>query len=229
MGKANTRFIARAYVNNEKIDIKNHWVVLQAKTPGTCQINVNKQVKKFSQVAVDLGWGNMIDRVFVGYVERVMPSVNGWYTLFCREVAASLSFNFSVMLRHPTMKQVLAELTKQSGVEFVLPNQAYTETSIPCFYSDSSGYAMLDNIGRAFQIKDFIWQQQGNGKVFVGSYADSFWQDKPIQISSNLMTDHQAGKIATMAAAPMIRPNVIANGERIEKVEFKETNMTISW
>lgn len=229
MGKPNARFITRAYVNNEKIDIKDHWVVLQATTPGTCQITVKQKVKKFSQAAVDLGWGKMVDRVFVGYVERVMPAVNGWYTLFCRELAASLRFNFSIMLRHPTMKQILAELTKQSGIEFVIPNKAYAETSIPCFYCDSSGYAILDNIGRAYQIKDFIWQQQGSGKVFIGSYADSFWQDKPIQIPNNLMTDHQVGRIATMAAAPMIRPYVTANNERIEKVEFKETKMTISW
>lgn len=227
--QANPRFIARAFINNKKIDIKDHWVVLQATTPGTCQITVNENVNKFSQVAVDLGWGGMIDRVFLGYVERTMPSVNGWYTLFCRELSAALSFNFSVMLRHPTLKQVLAELTKQSGVEFVIPDKAYANASIPCFYCDSSGYAILDNIGRAYQIKDFIWQQQGNGKVFVGSYIDSFWHDKPITIPNNIMTGHQTGKTATMAAAPMIRPYVTANNERIDKVEFKETNMTISW
>jgi hypothetical protein len=231
--RANARFITRAYIDSEKIEMKDHWVVLKAETPGTCQITVKKNdkqaVNKFSQVAVDLGWGSMIDRVFVGYVERVIPSVNGWVVLFCRELAASLSFNFSVMLRHPTLKQVLAELTKQSGVQFVIPQQAYAETAIPCFYCDSSGYAILDNIGRAFKINDFIWQQQGNGKVFVGSYQDSFWHDKPISIPSNLMTDHQSGRTATMVAAPMIRPNVIANDERITTVEFKDTNITISW
>jgi hypothetical protein len=231
--KANTRFITRAYINGEKVVMKDHWLVLKAKTPGTCQItikqNEQKTVKQFSQIAVDLGWGSMIDRVFIGYVERVMPAVNGWITLFCRELAASLSVNFSVMLRHTTMKQVLGELTKQSGIEFVIPNKAYAETSIPCFYSDSSGYAILDDIGRVFKINDFIWQQQGNGKVFVGSYQDSFWHDKPISIPNNVMTDHQSGRTATMVAAPMIRPNVIANGERITAVEFQNTNITISW
>lgn len=233
MSKTNARFIARAYVDNTPVNIKDHWVVLQAKTPGNCQLTVQKKPEQtfnqFSQVTLDLGWGNMIDRVFIGYIERVMPAENGFITLFCRELAAALSFNFNVMLRHPTLKQVLDELSKQSGLEFVIPDRAYAKTSIPCFYCDSSGYAMLDNIGRAYQIKDFTWQQQGNGKVFVGSYADSFWADKPIQIPLNLMTGHQAGNTATMAAAPMVRPNVLANNQRIEKIDFKATTMTITW
>ena len=229
MSTPNARFIARAYIDNQKIDIKDHWVVLQSATPGNCQITVKTKAKQFALVSVDLGWGDMIDKVFIGYVERVMPAVNGWYTLFCRELSASLALNYSVMLRHPTLKQVLDELSQLTGLEFVVPDKTYAETAIPCFYCDSSGYAMLDNIGRSFRIDDFIWQQQGNGKIYVGSYQDSFWADKPIVIPNNLMTNHQAGRTATIPAAPMIRPNVLANGSRIKTVEFKETQMTITW
>jgi len=229
MATPNARFIARAYINDEKVDMKDHWVVLQSSTPGTCQITVNQKADKLAQVKVDLGWGDVVDRVFSGYVERAMPSVNGWYTLFCREWSASLAYNLSVMLRHPTMRQVLDEITAQTGIEFVIPSAGYADTAIPCFYSDCSGYAMLNNIGRAFKIDDFVWYQQGNGKVYVGSYADSFWADKPVKIANGLMTDHQAGKTATIPAAPMVRPNVTANDERITAVEFKGTNMQISW
>lgn len=229
MAQPNARFITRAYIDNQKIDMTDHWVVLQATTPGNCQITINTQVKQHAIVAVDLGWGDMIDRVFIGYVDRVMPAANGWFTLFCRELSASLAMNYSVMLRHPTLKQVLDELSQLTGLEFVVPDKTYAETAIPCFYCDSSGYAMLDNIGRSFRIDDFIWQQQGNGKIYVGSYQDSFWADKPIVIPNSLMTNHQAGRTATIPAAPMIRPNVLANGSRIKTVEFKETQMTITW
>lgn len=229
MSTPNARFIARAYVDNKKVDMTDHWIVLQSATPGNCQITVNTAVKQFSLVSVDLGWGDMIDKVFIGYVERVMPAVNGWYTLFCRELSASLALNYSVMLRHPTLKKVLDELSPLTGLEFLVPDNAYAETAIPCFYCDSSGYAMLDNIGRSFRIDDFIWQQQGNGKIYVGSYQDSFWADKPIVVQNSLMTNHQAGRTATIPAAPMIRPNVLANGSRIKTVEFKETQMTITW
>jgi hypothetical protein len=229
MSTPNARFIARAYVDNQKVDMTDHWIVLQSATPGNCQIIVNTKVKQHAIVAVDLGWGDMIDRVFIGYVERVMPAVNGWHTLFCRELSASLALSYSVMLRHPTLKKVLDELSQLTGLEFLVPDSAYADTAIPCFYCDSSGYAMLDNIGRSFRVDDFIWQQQGNGKIYVGSYQDSFWADKPIVIPNSLMTNHQAGRTATIPAAPMIRPNVLANGSRIKTVEFKETQMTITW
>lgn len=229
MDKPNARFIVRAAINTKPVELKDHWLVLKSDTPGTCQITVNTQAKRLDKVALDLGWGEMVDRVFIGYVERVQPAVNGWYTLFCRELAASLAFNLSVMLRHPTMRQVLNEITEQTGLDFVVPDKAYANTAIPCFYCDGSGYEILDNIGRAFRIADFIWQQQGNGQIYIGSYQDSFWQDKPIVIPNAMMTNHQAGRAANMPAAPMIRPNVTANNERIKLVEFKGTNMTISW
>lgn len=229
MAGPNARFISRAYVNDQKVELKDHWIVLNDSAPGTCQINVRQRATKLDTVKVDLGWGDMVDRVFNGYVERVLPSVNGWFTLFCREWSSALMFNLSVMLRHATMRQVLNEISNQTGIEFVIPDKPYSESAAPCFYSDGSGLSMLDNIGRIYKISDFIWYQQGNGKVFVGSYADSFWSDKPVTIASSLMTEHQAGKSAMMPAAPMVRPHVMANNERLSKVEFKETNMTLSW
>lgn len=229
MADANARFISRAYINDKKVDMTDHWLMLKDNSPGNCQLKVKSAPNKLDIVAVDLGWGEMIDRVFIGYVERVMPAEAGWSLIFCREVAASLAFNLSVMLRHPTLRQVISEISEQTGLEFVLPDKPYADTAIPCFYCDSSGYAMLDNLGRTYKVPDFIWQQQGNGKIYLGSYQDSFWHDKPIIIPNNLMTNHQAGKTVSMPAAPMVRPNVTANNERIKSVEFKGTNMTITW
>lgn len=229
MAKPNAKFIARAYVDSAKIEMKNHFIVLQSTTPGTCQISVNQPVEALQQITVDLGWGTMIDRVFTGYIERVIPGENGWYNLFCREYAAVLNNNFNIMLRHPTLQQVTDELSKQSGLKFEIPNQKYAQTAIPCFYADGSGYSILENIGRAFKINDYIWQQMANGTIFVGSYNDSFWYDKNITIPNNLLTGHQSGITATMPAAPMVKPNVTANNKRITKIEYMNTNMTISW
>jgi hypothetical protein len=229
MAEPNAKFITRAYLGSQLATVSNHWVVLQATSPGTCQITVDKPAERLTPVAFEMGWGGMIDRVFFGYIERVMPAANGLYNLYCRELTSGLANNLSVMLRHPTLRQVCDEITAQTGLEFVIPAKAYADTAIPCFYCDSSGYAMLDNIGRTYKVPDFIWQQQGNGKIYLGSYADSFWNGKSIDIPQSLMTEQQSGKTATIPAVPKIRPNVTANGQRITKVEFKGTNMTINW
>ena len=231
MSEPNARFISRAYVANQKAELKSHWCVLQHDMPGTCQITISKatQAKRHDIVALDLGWGNMIDRVFMGYVDRVSQAENGYITLFCRELTAVLAHNYNIVLRHPTMKQVIDALSKETGLEFVLPSAGYVETAIPCFYADTSGFAILDNIGRAFKIKDFIWQQQGNGKVYVGSYQDSFWNGKKLDIPNQLMTKHKSAKQAQLAAVPKMRPNVTSNGQRIKSIEFKDTNMILSW
>lgn len=229
MAEPNEKFITRAYLGGQQVKVSEHWLVLQASSPGTCQLTVDKPAERLTPVAFEMGWGEMIDRVFFGYIERIMPAANGLYTVFCRELSSALANNLSVMLRHPTLRQVCAEITAQTGLEFILPEKPYTDTAIPCFYCDSSGYAMLDNLGRAYKVPDFMWQQQGNGKIYLGSYQHSFWHGKPITIPQSLMTNQTAGKTATIPATPKIRPNITANGNRVQKVEFKATNMTISW
>lgn len=229
MAEPNAKFVTRAFLGSKLASVSDHWLVLQAASPGTCQLTVDQPAERLTPVAFEMGWGGMIDRVFFGYIDRVMPAAKGLYTLHCRELTAALANNISVMLRHPTLRQVCTEITDQTGLEFVIPAKAYADTAIPCFYADTSGYAMLDNIGRAFKVPGFIWQQQGNGKVYLGSYEDSYWSGKNITIPANLMTEQKAGKTATIPATPKIRPNVTANGQRINKVEFKGTNMTINW
>ncbi|ABM25696.1 conserved hypothetical protein [Shewanella sp. W3-18-1] len=229
MAEPNAKFITRAYLGSQKVAVSEHWLVLQASSPGTCQLTVDKSAERFTPVAFEMGWGEMIERVFYGYIERIMPAANGLYTVFCRELSSALANNLSVTLRHPTLRNVCDEIKAQVGLEFVLPDKPYANTAIPCFYGDTSGYAMLDNLGRTYKVPDFIWQQQGNGKIYLGSYQDSFWAGKDIAIPQSLMTDQQAGKTATIPAVPKLRPNVTANGARIAKVEFKGTNMTISW
>lgn len=229
MAGPNARFISRAFLDGAKTELADHWVVLNDSAPGTCQITVKTEPTRMQQVQVDLGWGDMVYRVFAGYVERYQPTVNGWFTAFCREYSAVLEKKLSVMLRHATMKQVIDEISSQTGLRFNLPDAAYLNKSVPCFYADSSGLAMLQQVGRSFQISDFVWYQQANGEIYIGSYADSYWQGRTPNIPVSLMTQHQAARAATLTASPLVRPNATINGNRLKHVEFKGTEMTLEW
>ncbi|WEM43523.1 hypothetical protein PTW35_06955 [Photobacterium sp. DA100] len=226
---ANHNFICRVYLGSQKVKVKSHRVSLTENTPGRCKLTVEGNPDSDTIVAVDLGWGDSIDRVFLGYVERVQPAENGWSDIFCRELAAVLYHPFNVIMRHPTLMQLLSNLTQQTGLQFVVPEKAYSKTSIPCFYSDGNGYRIMDELAQAFSIDDLFWQQQGNGQIFVGSWEDSYWADKPITLPNELMTKHTANKSVRLPALPKLKPGVMVNGIRLSSVEFEGTEAKLTW
>lgn len=91
----------------------------------------------------------------------------------------------------------------------------------PFFYS----------LARVFNIPDFIWQQQGDGEVFVGSWADSFFGVRPsLQLPVELFDDYQGNQSAIIAALSGLRPGAtITHGERINSVALIDYQMAIRW
>ncbi|ELL0595105.1 hypothetical protein Q6U54_000683 [Vibrio vulnificus] len=225
----NNHFICRTYIGKEKRKNKHHHLVFDVNTPGRASVKIEGTAEPNTIVAIELGWGDAIDRVFLGYIERVQPAEKGWSELFCRELGAILYKPLDVILRHPTLMQLLSEVTNKTALQFVVPEKAYSKTAIPCFYSDGNGYRVMDELGQAFGIDDLFWQQQGNGQIYVGSWKDSYWADKPVTIPSQLMTNHTASKSVNIPAIPKIKPGVVVNGVRLVGVEFKGTEVKITW
>jgi len=230
----NSRFISRAWAGSTELELSKHHLILSDIQPGNCVLTVKavEAIKVNAALALELGWGDSVTRVFLGIVEQVQSAEPGYLIVHCRELTTILARPLAIALRHPTVRQVIDEVATQTGLTFVLPDKPYCDTAIPCFYADTSGYGVLDNIGRAFQITDFTWQQQGNGAVYLGSWADSFWAGRTPALPSEYM-DGQNGNTATMPAMPKLRPQVevMLDGarHRLSRVEFKDTQMTISW
>ncbi len=65
MSEPNARFITSAWLGANQVELKSHWVLLQADTPGTCRLIVKQKAARLTPVALDLGWGEMVDRVFL--------------------------------------------------------------------------------------------------------------------------------------------------------------------
>lgn len=225
----NHKFVCRAYLGSQKVKAKNHRILFDVNTPGRCSISVEGSPKVNTIIAVDIGWGDRISRVFLGYIERVQASEKGWSELFCRELAALLFKPLDITLRHPTLMQLLSDVTNKTGLQFVVPEAAYSKTSIPCFYSDGNGYRVMDELSQAFGIEDLFWQQQGNGQIYVGTWKDSYWADKPVTIPDSLMTGHTAAKSVKIPASPKLRPGAIVNGLRLVGVDFQGTEVKLTW
>ncbi|WP_434357431.1 hypothetical protein NF212_16245 [Parasalinivibrio latis] len=225
----NQRFTVRAFVGSEKVKVSTYRLTFDENTPGRMQMDIQGNPEPFTVVAFDFGWGDQLSRPFTGYIERVQPTKKGWSNIFCRELAAVLYEPLPIIMRHPTMVKLLSHVGEKTGLQFVVPEKAYSQTAIPCFYSDGNGYRVMDELAQAFNVPDFVWQQQGNGQVFAGSWQDSFWANKPVTLPNDFMVGHSANKTVTIPCIPKLKPGALVNGIRLKKVEFQGTEARITW
>ncbi|MDR4895228.1 hypothetical protein RF656_00490 [Yersinia kristensenii] len=181
-------------------------------------------------VRLDLGYNASIYRWLTGFVERSAPAENGSQRLFVRELVGVFERSWPCSLQHPTLRDVTDAVGKATDMRFVLPeNTAYTNTPIPHFQHNGSGYQLLDNLGRAFSIPDYVWYQLPDGTVYVGSYADSRFAQTPVDIPQEFAQGGGGGNSLTLPLIPAIRPGVIVNGRRITKVDVTDDKMTLTW
>ena len=211
--------------------VKNE-VRLDAKSPGRATFTIQAPAPVKGLVTLDIGYnGNTLQRHFIGYVERSTTASSTQQVLFCRELAAILANPLPLNLRHVDLRAVLVEIGQHTGLRFRVPDRPYAGVKAPFFYSLAAGYQAMDSLARVFNIPDFIWQQQGDGEVFVGSWADSFFGVRsPLQLPVELFDDYQGNQSAMIAALPGLRPGAtINNGERITSVALIDNQMAIRW
>jgi hypothetical protein len=128
------------------------------------------------------------------------------------------------------LRAVLVEISQHTGLRFRVPDRPYAVVKAPFFYSLAAGYQAMDSLARVFDIYGFIWQQ-GDGEVFVGSWADSFFDVRsPLQLPVELFDDYQGNQGAMIAALPGLRPGATINhGERITSVALIDNHLAIRW
>ncbi len=205
---------------------------LDLRSPGRASFTIKADGPVRGLVVLDVGYNDRaLQRHFIGHVERCTSVNSVQQVLFCRELASVLAQPLPMNLRHVDLHQVLAAISERTGLRFRIPVQAYARVKVPYFYSLAAGYQAMDSLAQVFGIPDFIWQQQGDGEVFVGSWADSFWGARaPIPLPKELFDDFQGNQSAMVSALPGLRPGAVINqGERITSVTLAGTQMAIRW
>ena len=219
-------------INGAPIALIKEDVRLDATSPGRANFTVQSSVPLKGLVTLDIGYNEgTLQRHFIGYVERCTAANAVEQVLFCRELAAVLANPLPLNLRHVDLRAVLAEVSEQTGLRFRVPDRPYANVKAPYFYSLAAGYQAMDSLARVFSIPDFTWHQLGNGEVFAGSWADSFFGARvPLQIPTELFDGYQGNQSAMVAALPGVRPGAtINNGERITSVTLTNDQMAIRW
>ena len=218
-------------VAGDEIKLVDDSVVLGLLNPGRAFFVVQSNVRLSGIVRFSIGYDRQkMQRFFTGFVENSMAIDGQQQKLFCRELTAGLNKRIPLSLRNVTLTQVLDAIAQQTGLVFVVPDQDYATTAVAAFYSVAGGYHCLDSLAKVFNIPQLIWQQQGDGKIFVGSWAHSFWVDKKIPLPTHWQTKHGVANSATLPALPKLRPGVMINENYyVTDVALDGVNSVISW
>lgn len=222
--------IKRLYLSTEEIHLADASLVLELNscgrgfiTAGTTEDFTGKLVR------LDVGYTDLVLRWFTGYVERSQPAENGFQRLFVRELVGVFERIWPCSFQHPTLRDVASWLTEHSGLTFSVPDADYSDRPIPHFTHSGTGYQLLDNLGKAFGITDYIWYQLPDGGVYVGGAEKALFADRPIEIPHEFSQGAAGGNSMTLPVVQSLRPGVELNGERVTKVHLQNDTMAVTW
>lgn len=222
--------IKRLYLSTEEIHLADASLVLELNscgrgfiTAGTTEDFTGKLVR------LDVGYTDLVLRWFTGYVERSQPAENGFQRLFVRELVGVFERLWPCSFQHPTLREVASWLTEHSGLTFSVPDADYSDRPIPHFTHSGTGYQLLDNLGKAFGITDYIWYQLPDGGVYVGGAEKALFADRPIEIPHEFSQGAAGGNSMTLPVVQSLRPGVQMNGERVTKVHLDNDTMAVTW
>lgn len=222
--------IKRLYLSTDEIHLADASLVLELNscgrgfiTAGTNQDYTGKLVR------LDVGYTDLVLRWFTGYVERSQPAENGFQRLFVRELVGVFERLWPCSFQHPTLRDVASWLTEHSGLTFSVPDADYSDRPIPHFTHSGTGYQLLDNLGKAFGVTDYVWYQLPDGGVYVGGAEKALFADRPVEIPHEFNQGAAGGNSMTLPLVQSLRPGVELNGERVTKVHLQNDTMAVTW
>ena len=224
------KIVKRIFIDNQEYGLISDDVRLRLIRPGCAVFRVRANKTLSGIVMFDTGWSDsQLKRYFIGYVDKPTTISPNEQMLFCRELSAALFRDLPMGLRKVSAKDVLARVARDTALRFISPAAGYMQTRSPYFHHMGSGYHALDAIGTVYQIPNYIWQQQGNGDIYVGSWNDSRWASRPVNIPDNLFTEHLAQNSARIGMIPSLRPGVKFNRGIITAVQLQDEHMVLTW
>ncbi|MHA0974409.1 hypothetical protein ACR9HQ_13130 [Enterobacter ludwigii] len=222
--------IKRLYLSTDEIHLADASLVLELNscgrgfiTAGTAHDYTGKLVR------LDVGYTDLVLRWFTGYVERSQPAENGFQRLFVRELVGVFERQWPCSFQHPTLRDVASWLTEHSGLTFSVPDADYSDRPIPHFTHSGTGYQLLDNLGKAFGITDYVWYQLPDGAVYTGGAEKALFADRPVEIPHEFNQGAAGGNSMTLPLVQSLRPGVDLNGQRVTKVHLQNDTMAVTW
>ena len=223
------KIIKTCIIGDKELELAAENIILELNNTGRGFVTVRTDEKCVGKSAVfEMGEYDHYYKWFDGFVEREQDATDGYKKLFIREKAAIFERPLSCSHRHITLRDLAAWITQQTGVPVKVPQADYADKPIPLFTHNGSGYQLLANIGRQYQIKNYMWQQSADGSLFVGSHDDSRWFGKNIELDSRLALRSGSNDM-TLPIMAAIRPGALINGKKIKSVTLAGDDYTLEW
>ncbi|MBY5261268.1 hypothetical protein FP366_17655 [Enterobacter hormaechei] len=222
--------IKRLYLSTDEVHLADASLVLELNSCGRGFITAETDQDYTGKlVRLNVGYSDLLLRWFTGYVERSQPADNGFQRLFVRELVGVFERLWPCSLQHPTLRTVAGWLEENSGITVTVPDADYADKPIPHFTHSGSGYQLLNNLGKAFGITDYIWYQLPDGGLYVGGADRSLFAGKPVDIPAGFSQGAAGGNTMTLPLIQSLRPGVEMNGERVTKVHLTNDTMAVTW
>ncbi|QBY41974.1 hypothetical protein [Arsenophonus nasoniae] len=222
--------ISRCYLSHDEVHLVDAKIMLELSACGRGFLTVETNTDYTGKlVRFDTGYTNSLYRYFMGYVERTQPTDNGFQKLFVRELVGLFDKMWPCSFQHPTLKTIIDYLQENSGLTFILPEAKYSHTPIPHFTHNGTGFQLLTHLGAVFSIDDYVWYQMPDGKVFVGSWADSMFKNDNHEVPAPFSKKQSAGNSATFPLIPALRAGTVVNGKRVNKIQLENEDITLYW
>lgn len=222
--------IKRLYLSTDEVHLSDVSLVLELNSCGRGFITAQTDQDYTGKlVRLNVGYTDLLMRWFTGYVERSQPSDTGFQRLFVRELVGVFERLWPCSFQHPTLRGVANWLEENSGINVTVPDAGYADKPIPNFTHSGSGYQLLNNLGKAFGITDYIWYQLPDGELYVGGAEKSLFAGKPVDIPAGFSQGAAGGNTMTLPVIQSLRPGVEMNGERITKIHLTNDTINVTW
>ncbi|AXF61923.1 hypothetical protein DVA43_21460 [Leclercia sp. W6] len=222
--------VKRLYLSTDETHVADVNLVLELNSCGRGFITARTdQDYTGKMVRLDVGYSGQLLRWFTGYVERAQPAEKGFMRLFVRELAGVFDRAWPCSFQHPTLRDVAAWLTENSGITVSVPDASYSSTPIPHFTHSGTGFQLLSNLGKAFGINDYVWYQLPDGSMYAGGAEAALFAGRPVEIPHEFSQGAAGGNTMTLPLIQSLRPGVEVNGERLTRVALTNDTMAITW
>lgn len=224
------KLIKSITINGKPMGLVREHVCLDISTPGRADFTVRSPQPLSGIVQMSIGYrGQDFHTIFFTGMIRSSHTVDrSQQRIFCRELSAILWGIIPISIRNASLKDILGVYSRKTGLSFSVPDKAYGTTPCPVFQTVGNGIHGLDSLGAVFNIPDYIWQQQGDGTVYAGAWADSRWAEKPFYLPERFFQDVQLDGTKTTQVLPGLRPGVQLNGQYISSLQLTEHFMVVT-